>query len=99
MITAIVLSIILVLIYGIRVINSIDAKRDNPVDFLSIVGVLGFSVLVGVLVTLLHVKSEEERISKRQPTAIDVYKGKTTLRVTYIDSIATDSVVVFKGSK
>jgi hypothetical protein len=35
--------------------------------------------------------------SKRQPTAIDVYKGKTTLRVTYIDSIATDSVVVFKG--
>ena len=42
-------------------------------------------------------KEEAEMASKQQPAAIDVYKGKTTLRVTYIDSIATDSVVVFKG--
>lgn len=30
------------------------------------------------------------------PTAIDVYRGKTTLQVTYQDSIAVDSVVVYK---
>ena len=30
------------------------------------------------------------------PTAIDVYRGKTTLEITYKDSIAIDSVVVFK---
>ena len=30
------------------------------------------------------------------PTAIDVYQGKTTLQITYEDSIPVDSVVVFK---
>ena len=30
------------------------------------------------------------------PEAIDVYRGKTTLEVTYKDSIPIDSVVVFK---
>lgn len=30
------------------------------------------------------------------PTAIDVYRGKTTLQITYEDSIPIDSVVVFK---
>ena len=29
-------------------------------------------------------------------TPMDVYKGKTTLEITYRDSIAIDSVVVFK---
>ena len=30
------------------------------------------------------------------PTAMDVYQGKTTLEITYRDSISVDSVVVFK---
>lgn len=30
------------------------------------------------------------------PEAIDVYRGKTTLEITYKDSIPIDSVVVFK---
>ena len=30
------------------------------------------------------------------PTAMDVYRGKTTLEITYKDSVAVDSVVVFK---
>lgn len=30
------------------------------------------------------------------PRAIDVYRGNTTLQVTYQDSIAVDSIVVFK---
>lgn len=30
------------------------------------------------------------------PNAIDVYRGKTTLEITYKDSIPVDSVVVFK---
>ena len=30
------------------------------------------------------------------PSAIDVYRGKTTLEITYKDSIPVDSVVVFK---
>ena len=30
------------------------------------------------------------------PTAMDVYQGKTTLEITYKDSVAIDSVVVWK---
>ena len=30
------------------------------------------------------------------PIALDVYRGKTTLEITYKDSVALDSVVVFK---
>jgi hypothetical protein len=30
------------------------------------------------------------------PSAIDVYRGKTTLEITYRDSVAIDSTVVYK---
>lgn len=32
----------------------------------------------------------------KRPTAIDVYRGKTTLEITYRDSVAIDSTVVYK---
>lgn len=32
----------------------------------------------------------------KNPEAIDVYRNRTTLKVTYVDSVAVDSVVVFK---
>lgn len=97
MIVAIVLSVVLVLICGVRAIDSIDPKRDSFLDFLNVFGIAIFSILLGVLVTSYVYKERAEMASKRQPTAIDVYKGKTTLKITYIDSVATDSVVVFKG--
>lgn len=31
-----------------------------------------------------------------EPTAMDVYQGKTTLKYTIIDSVKTDSVAVWK---
>lgn len=33
------------------------------------------------------------------PTALDVYRGKTTLEITYKDSVPIDSIVVFKDNK
>jgi uncharacterized protein YdaL len=33
---------------------------------------------------------------EKHPTALDVYRGKTTLEITYRDSVAVDSVVVYK---
>ena len=35
-------------------------------------------------------------ILNNKPSAIDVYKGKTTLEITYKDSVAIDNVVVYK---
>ena len=34
-----------------------------------------------------------------KPTAIDVYKGKTTLEITYRDGVPVDSTVVWKYNK
>ena len=31
-----------------------------------------------------------------KPTSLDVYRGKTTLEITYRDSVAIDSTVVYK---
>ena len=45
---------------------------------------LGFSV------------SEWMNKTSTTPTALDVYRGKTTLEITYRDSVAVDSVVVYK---
>lgn len=33
------------------------------------------------------------------PQAIDVYRGKTTLKITYENNVPVDTVVVFKNSK
>ena len=46
--------------------------------------------IVAVLVTFIICEEREK------PQAIDVYKGKTTLQVTYEDSIPIDTVVIFK---
>ena len=35
----------------------------------------------------------------REPRAIDVYKGKTTLRITYQDRVPIDSTVVWNYNK
>lgn len=35
-------------------------------------------------------------ITYDNPTALDVYRGKTTLEITYRDSVAIDSTVVYK---
>lgn len=36
------------------------------------------------------------RYDLKHPRAIDVYRGKTTLEITYKDGVAIDSVVVYK---
>lgn len=36
---------------------------------------------------------------EKNPSAMDVYQGKTTLEITYKDGVAIDSVVVFKNEK
>ena len=50
---------------------------------------LSFVIIEAVILTLCVIE-----INK--PQAIDVYRNKTTLEITYKDSIPLDSVVVFK---
>ena len=54
----------------------------------------GISFIVGVLWGILY-PIWSDTYSKN-PNALDVYRGKTTLQITYRDSVAVDSVVVYK---
>ena len=49
------------------------------------------SVVTGVIIGVCTPNNE--------PTALDVYRGKTTLEITYRDSVAIDSTVVYKVKK
>ena len=60
----------------------------NGIDFLF--GVVGAYILSGGV--MMHQES-------REPTAMDVYQGKTTLEITYRDGVPVDSVVVFKDKE
>lgn len=51
-----------------------------------------FSLFTSIVIILLIIQISE-------PTAIDVYRGKTTLEITYKDSVPVDSVVVWKSFK
>lgn len=56
-------------------------------------------VVVGIILVYTGTMIFHSEISEGHPTAIDVYRGKTTLEITYKDSIPVDSVVVFKDKE
>ena len=49
-------------------------------------------IISSVMLTVVLINNS----SKDEPTATDVYQGKTTLEITYRDSIPVDTIVVFK---
>ena len=61
--------------------------KDFLLAFIVASIVIGLCVLLGYFVWLNSINT---------PTAIDVYRGKTTLEITYRDSVAIDSTVVYK---
>lgn len=54
-----------------------------------------FGTLIACLGAILIATNRYET----DPSAMDVYQGKTTLEITYKDGVAIDSVVVFKNEK
>lgn len=79
--------IILVVLSAIFVIWNISAN-DKYYRFISV-----FLLIASVIILVELVLSYK---SRNTPTAMDVYQGKTTLEITYRDSILVDSIVVFK---
>ena len=55
-----------------------------------------FSGIIMICLTFFFVVFVDKFSIKNIPTAIDVYNNKTTLEITYRDSIAIDTVVAFK---
>ena len=54
------------------------------------------SMIMGVIMGIMAIAVKEHEDKGTTPTALDVYRGKTTLEITYRDSVAVDSVVVYK---
>lgn len=52
--------------------------------------------LLGIIILSLGEAYVLDNVYKDKPQALDVYRGNTTLQVTYQDSVAVDSVVVYK---
>ena len=62
-------------------------NSDETVTGVTIAGVA--CLIVGIIcITAI--------LTPDRPTALDVYRNKTTLEITYRDSIPVDTVVVFK---
>ena len=55
--------------------------------------IFGGTAIIGVILIVIGVITD---FYNQKHTAIDVYQGKTTLEITYRDSIPVDSVVVYK---
>ena len=83
--TIIVMSVFLliVLMAGIDIFTS-----DGFPYFEFEIGLVAFLSTIVILTLAIALK--------RKPQAIDVYRGKTTLEITYKDEVPIDSVVVWK---
>ena len=68
---------------GIAIIHESDEKVGVIISYVGFI--IGLTLIIG------YVNS--------RPRAIDVYKGKTELRITYEGNTPVDSAVVFKKEK
>lgn len=66
-------------------------NKSHPISAVGGLLLLAMGLLIGGISTY-HMRDNI-------PTAMDVYRGNTTLKVSYIDSVAVDSTVVFKDNK
>lgn len=54
-------------------------------------------IYIGTLIACVGAVLITANTYETNPSAMDVYQGKTTLEITYKDGVAIDSVVVFKN--
>lgn len=80
-----ILLVILAICLEIARIHKSDEKIGVIISYV-VISYVGF--ITGLLLIIGYINS--------RPQAIDVYKGKTELRITYEGNIPVDSAVVFK---
>ena len=78
---ALILAFVFVISLFIFVIFAYDISAPSLITTLLLT--------LGIIVSLI--------IHSKTPQAIDVYRGNTTLEITYKDGVAIDSTVVFKN--
>ena len=81
------LYVILTLAFGVLTIVTVVLRETYNKQGMS-AATMVCAVLFGVFFVMT--------LTQSNPIAIDVYRGKTTLEITYRDSVAIDSTVVYK---
>ena len=78
---------ILAIVFAILIIVFVIIREKYDKEA-SVIGIVLCAAFYGAFIAIGYYEKE--------PTALDVYRGKTTLEITYRDSVAVDSVVVYK---
>ena len=89
MILIVIALILTISLLAILVMYIIDNVRGKGVPDGKVVALYSSMLSLGVLILLVF--------SLNEPKAIDVYRGKTTLEITYKDKVPIDSTVVWKS--
>ena len=85
-----VLGIILSVVFVIMVVIVMFCNVSGNSYYYSAAMTVGIILLLSAILSV---------IDKTNPTAIDVYRNKTTLEITYRGNVPIDSTVVFKDKK
>ena len=88
MILIVIALILTISMLDILVMYIIDSVRGKSVPDRNVIVFYSFILSLGILILLAF--------SLNEPKAIDVYRGKTTLEITYKDKVPIDSIVVWK---
>ena len=73
--------------FGVMLVAMFIVYKEKKYEWAATWAIV-FALLYGVFGSLY--------LQQYEPSAIDVYRGKTTLEITYRDSVVVDSVVVYK---
>lgn len=78
-----------ILIISVVIITCISEIKDKGNTALAIT--LLISTIVGLVLILVRIYGT--------PSALDVYQGKTELRITYDGKVPVDSVIIYKKNR
>lgn len=91
LIIVVVLAIAVILFYDFRVTKLYGQNASTA---------FGHGLFIGMLIVTALVPGVATLVLEKDPTAIDVYRGKTDIEIQYIiknnDTISCDTTVVFK---
>lgn len=85
---ALICTILLLAMLILCITDIISGKSEPDGSFITVYSFIFSSIILILLLFQLN-----------KPNAMDVYRGKTTLEITYKDKVPVDSTVVWKNNK
>lgn len=83
---------VIILIFIVVIFNDFRIAKVNEMFIDELFGNTMLSIILGALLLIFI------QVKIGSPEAIDVYRGNTELKITYIDTIPQDTVVVWKNN-